>query len=107
MVEYTINVDAVFSSLADATRRDILSRVSKQPQSVGELAEEHQGLTFAAVAKHIKVLEEAELVIKERDGRYQIISVNPKTIKQASKVLQQYQAVWEARFNSLDSLLRK
>ncbi len=107
MVEYAINVDAVFSSLADATRRDILSRVSKQPQSVGELAEQHQSLTFAAVAKHIKVLEEAELVIKERDGRYQIISVNPKAIKQASQVLQQYQAVWEARFNTLDSLLRK
>lgn len=105
MVEYTINVDAVFSSLADATRRDILSRVSNRSWSVGELAEEHPGLTFAAVAKHIKVLEEAELVIKERDGRYQIIRVNPKTIKQAHKILQQYQIIWEARLNQLDSLL--
>ena len=106
MVEYTIHVDAVFSSLSDATRRDILSRVSKRPWSVGELAEEHQGLTFAAVAKHIKVLEDAELVIKKREGRYQIISVNPKTIKQAYKILEQYQVIWEARFNTLDSLLK-
>jgi DNA-binding transcriptional ArsR family regulator len=106
MVEYTINVDAVFSSLADTTRRDILSRVSNRPWSVGELAAKHRSLSFAAVAKHIKVLEEAELVIKKRDGKYQIISVNPKTIEQASKVLQKYQVIWEARFNQLDSLLK-
>jgi DNA-binding transcriptional ArsR family regulator len=106
MVEYTINLDSVFSSLADPTRRDILSRVSMRPQSVGTLAEAHPDLTFAAIAKHISVLEGAELVIKKRDGRYQIISVNPKTIKQTSKVLQQYQAIWEARFDRLDTLLK-
>ena len=66
MVEYTINLDSVFSSLSDATRRDILSRVSRKSQSVGELAEAHKDLSFAAVAKHIAVLEEAELVIKKR-----------------------------------------
>jgi DNA-binding transcriptional ArsR family regulator len=106
MVEYTIDIDAIFSSLADATRRDILRRVSRRAQSVGELAEAHKGLSFAAVAKHIAVLEDAELVIKKRDGRYQIISVNPKTLKHASKVLQEYQAIWEVRFNQLDTLLK-
>ncbi len=106
MVEYTISLDNVFSSLADATRRDILSRVSKRSQSVGELAEAHKSLSFAAVAKHIAVLEEAQLVLKKRDGRYQIISVNPKTMNQAARVLQEYKAIWEARFNQLDSLLK-
>ncbi len=106
MVEYTINLDSVFSSLSDATRRDILSRVSRKSQSVGELAEAHKGLSFAAVAKHITVLEEAELVIKKREGRYQIISVNPQTMNQAAYVLKQYQAIWEARFNRLDTLLK-
>lgn len=106
MVEYTINLDSVFSSLADATRRDILGRVSLGSQSVGELAERHKGLSFAAVAKHIAVLEEAGLVIKKREGRYQIISVNPKALKQVSLVLEEYQAIWEARFNKLDSLLK-
>lgn len=106
MVEYTINLDSVFSSLADATRRDILGRVSRQAQSVGDLAEAHKDISFSAVAKHIAVLEEAQLVIKKREGRYQIISVNPKTIDQATFALKQYQAIWEARFNRLDALLK-
>ena len=106
MVEYTINLDSVFSSLADATRRDILNRVSKQSLSVGELAEAHPGLSFAAVAKHIAVLEGAELVIKKREGRYQIISVNPKAVNQAVAVLKASQAIWDARFAALDNLLK-
>jgi DNA-binding transcriptional ArsR family regulator len=106
MVEYAINLDSIFSSLADGTRRDILKRVSKQAQSVGELAEAHKSLSFAAVAKHIAVLEEAQLVIKKREGRYQIISVNPKAMDRAAKVLQEYRAIWETRFNTLDTLLK-
>ena len=105
MAEYTINLDAVFSSLGDATRRDILNRVSRRPLSIGALAEAHSRLTFAAVAKHVSVLEEAQLVIKERNGRYQIISVNPKTMNQAAQLLKKYQAIWEARFTTLDNLL--
>ena len=106
MVEYTINLNSVFSSLADATRRDILNRVSRRSQSVGELAKGHMRLTFAAVAKHIAVLEEAQLVCKKREGRYQIISVNPKAMNQAAQVLQEYKVIWEARFNALDELLK-
>lgn len=106
MVECAINLDSVFSSLSDSTRRDILNRVSRRSQSVGELAEVHKSLSFAAVAKHIAVLEEARLVIKKREGRYQIISVNPKAVNQAAKVLQAYKAVWDARFNALDTLLK-
>ena len=105
MVEYTIDLDSVFSSLADATRRDILDRVSQRSQSIGELAEEHKHLSFAAIAKHIAVLEEAHLVIKKREGRYQIISANPKTITVASDALERYKALWDARFDALDSLL--
>ena len=106
MVEYTINLDAAFSSLADATRRDILNRVSMRPQSIGELAEAHTHLTFAAIAKHITVLQDSKLVIKKREGRYQIISVNPKAMNQVAQVLQQYRAIWDARFDRLDSLLK-
>ncbi len=105
MVEYAIDLDSVFSSLADATRRDILNRVSRQPQSVGELADAHKGISFAAVAKHIAVLEDAQLVIKKREGRYQIISANPKTMDHATQVLQKYKAIWDARFDALDKLL--
>lgn len=107
MVEYTINIDAVFSSLADATRRDILRRVSHGAKTVGELADAHKQLSFAAVAKHISVLEDAQLIIKKRDGRYQIISVNPKAFTAATKVLEQYQTIWEARFDTLEKLLQE
>jgi DNA-binding transcriptional ArsR family regulator len=106
MVEYTINLDSVFASLADATRRDILNRVARSPKSVGELAEVHKNISFAAVAKHIAVLEEAQLVIKKREGRYQIISINPKAMNQAAQALQAYRAIWEKRFNNLDALLK-
>ncbi len=106
MVEYTINLDSVFSSLADATRRDILNRVSKRSHSIGELAEAHTSLTFAAVAKHISVLQDAQLVIKKREGRYQIITINPKALKRASHVLEEYKAIWDARFDALDTLLQ-
>ena len=106
MVEYTMSLDKVFYSLSDGTRRDILKRVAKAPHSVGELAEVHSGMSFAAVAKHVAVLEEAELVIKKREGKYQIISLNPKTINQTTKVLKQYQVIWEGRFNKLDALLK-
>ena len=105
MVEYTINLDSVFSSLADATRRDILSRVLQRSQSIGELAEAHTHLSFAAIAKHIAVLQEARLVIKKKEGRYQIISANPKAIATATDVLEGYKALWNARFDALDSLL--
>ncbi len=106
MVEYTINIDSVFSSLADATRRDILNRVLRRAQSIGELAEVYKHISFAAVAKHIVVLEEAQLVIKKRDGRYQIISANPKAINAANQILEQYKAIWDARFDALDKLLK-
>lgn len=106
MVEYTIHIDAVFSSLADATRRDILNRVLQRAQSVGELADKYKHSSFAAVAKHIGVLEQARLIIKKREGRHQIISANPKAINVAARILEQYQALWDARFETLDNLLK-
>ncbi len=106
MVEYAINLDSVFSSLADATRRDILNRVLQNSQSVGELAELYSHISFAAVAKHIVVLEQAQLVVKKREGRYQIISANPKALQVATHALQKYTDVWDARFDALDKLLK-
>lgn len=106
MVEYTINLDLVFASLANATRRDILSRVIKHSVTVGELANTFKDISLAAVAKHIEVLERARLVVKKREGRYQFISANPKAINVATAALEKYQAMWESRFDSLDTLLK-
>lgn len=104
MVEYKINLDVVFGSLADPTRRDILKRVSKQPLSIGMIAGYYK-VSFAAIAKHIGVLEEAKLVTKQRQGKQQIVQVCPKAIQAAATYFEMYQAMWEDRFGALDEYL--
>ena len=105
MVEYTSTLDDIFSSLADPTRRDILRRLRPGEQTVGELAI-HYNLTFAAVSKHLQVLERAKLVRKRRRGREQRVELAPKGLSRADKYLEQYRVLWEGRLDSLESLLQ-
>ena len=106
MVEQRANLDIVFKSLADATRRDILKRVSKESLSISALAAPYQ-MSFAAIAKHISVLEAAKLITKRRQGKQQIISVVPKTIETAVTHLEQYEELWRDRFDALEKLLQE
>ena len=106
MVEYTLSLDSVFSSLADPTRRDILKRVSTQELSVGEIARPYD-LTFAAVSKHLKVLEKARMIIKRRRGREQMVRLSPQALEGADKYLEVYRRLWEERFDSLEDYLKK
>ncbi len=96
----------IFQSLADATRRDILKRVAKKEMSVGEIAQRYN-LTFAAVSKHLKVLEKAKLVVKRRQGKQQFVTMAPATIKDATNFLEYYQKLWDDRFDSLEEYLNK
>lgn len=105
MVEYSMNLDLVFQSLADPTRRDILERLSKVSMTVGQIARDYD-LTFAAVSKHLKVMEKAKLVVKQRRGREQVVSASPGTVKDASEYLRRYEAMWNDRFDALDEYLR-
>ena len=104
MVECTINLDTAFGSLADPTRRDMLRRVTERELSVGELAASYQ-LTFAAVSKHLKILERARLVVKRRQGKQQLVTAAPEALKDVTDYLRQYQVLWEKRFDALDRLL--
>ncbi|MEL6319860.1 MAG: metalloregulator ArsR/SmtB family transcription factor [Cyanobacteria bacterium J06626_14] len=106
MVECSANLDHVFKSLADATRRDILSRVSKKSLSISTLAESYE-MSFAAIAKHVSVLEAAKLITKRREGKRQIISAVPKTIETALTHLEQYEKLWQERFDALENLLQE
>ena len=106
MVEYAMSLDSIFSSLADPTRRDILRRVSSQELSVGEIAQPYD-LTFAAVSKHLKVLEKAKLIIKKRRGKEQMVSIAPQALKGVDDYLEFYRQLWESRFDSLENYLRK
>ncbi|HTE21911.1 MAG TPA: metalloregulator ArsR/SmtB family transcription factor [Candidatus Limnocylindria bacterium] len=105
MVEYTANLDLIFQSLADPTRRDILAHVSKQSMSVGEIAKFYD-LTFAAVSKHLKVMEKAKLVSKQRRGKERIVTAAPSTLHDASDYLKRYEAMWNERFDALDEYLK-
>lgn len=105
MVEYAINLDLVFHSLADPTRRDILAQVSQRSLSIGEIAKQYN-LTFAAVSKHLQVMEKARLVIKQRRGKERIVSAAPSTVRDASDYLKRYEAMWNDRLDALDSYLR-
>jgi DNA-binding transcriptional ArsR family regulator len=79
-------VDRLFQALADATRRDILLRTINQEQSVSSLAA-HYDMSFAAVQKHVAVLERAALVTKERRGREQIVHSHEPTLTKATRIL--------------------
>ena len=108
MVEYynsANTLDAIFSSLADPTRRDILKRVSKRGMSVSEIAARYQ-LTFAAIAKHLEVLGRAGLIKKQRRGKEQIVSLSPKALAEANDYLENYEQLWENRLDSLDKYLK-
>jgi len=105
MVEQSNELDSVFGSLSDPTRRDILRKVSKKNMSVGEIAM-HYTLTFAAVAKHLDVLHRAKLINKHRRGKEQIVSISPHTLAAASKYLETYKQQWENRLDSLDKYLK-
>jgi DNA-binding transcriptional ArsR family regulator len=106
MVEYTLSLDSIFGSLSDPTRRDILRRVSGNTMSVGEIAKPYD-LTFAAVSKHLKVLERAKLIIKRRQGKEQIVSLAPQALADASEYLDWYRQFMEVRYDSLEVYLNK
>ena len=101
-------LDRVFHCLADPTRRDILRRVSDTELSVSEIAHAyHRQMSLAAVSKHLKVLEDAQLVEKRRHGKQQFISLSPPRLKAAARYLEQYRAQWEERLDSLERYLQK
>lgn len=97
-------LDRLFGALADATRRDILARVMDTDASVSELAARYR-MSFAAVQKHVAVLERAHLVTKRRDGRAQRVAGNPDAVRRANHLLEQFEQIWQARIVRLDELL--
>jgi len=97
-------VDELFHALADATRRDILQRAMDGEHSVSALARGYS-MSFAAVQKHVAVLERASLVSKERRGREQIVRSNHDTIRTAHRLLDQLESAWRARIDRLGDLL--
>lgn len=98
------SLDATFAALADPTRRAILVRLSRGDCSVGELAEPF-AMSQPAISKHLKVLERAGLISRDRDAQRRPSRLEPQPLAQAVHWLEQYRQFWESSFDRLDALL--
>ncbi|MFJ8149235.1 ArsR/SmtB family transcription factor [Streptomyces sp. NPDC096048] len=97
-------VDRLFQALADTTRRDILRRCVRDDLSVSRLAEAYP-MSFAAVQKHVAVLERAGLVVKQRRGREQIVRTDPDAVGRARQALDELETAWRGRVERMSHLL--
>jgi DNA-binding transcriptional ArsR family regulator len=97
-------IDRLFHGLADATRRDILHRCAREEPSVSRLADAYP-MSFAAVQKHVAVLERAGLVTKERRGREQLVRSDPDAVDRARRVLAELEALWRGRVERMTEVL--
>lgn len=99
-----VEVDRIFRALADSTRRDIVRRTLTSEATVSELAAAYD-MSFAAVQKHVAVLEGAGLVTKRPRGRERIVRGDPERIRRARRLLAAFEDIWRARVTRLDALL--
>jgi DNA-binding transcriptional ArsR family regulator len=97
-------LDSIFHALSDATRRAILKDLARRERTVGEIAEPYP-MSLAAVSKHLKVLEAAKLIEREKQGSYQIVRLNAASLRPAEKWLAFYEKFWSAKLDALQSYL--
>lgn len=106
MVKYkTSDLSVVFASLADPTRRGILQRVAKRPLTVSEIARPYK-MSLPAISKHLRVLESAHLIERQRQGRRRIVRLNPGPLKTIAQYIAQYRKHWEGQLDRLESYLQ-
>jgi DNA-binding transcriptional ArsR family regulator len=96
--------DALFHALADRTRRDIMRRVMAGEHSVSVLAARYD-MSFAAVQKHVAVLERAGLLVKRRRGREQLASGDVEAVRSVAALLGELEQVWRGRIARIDELV--
>lgn len=96
--------DAWFHALSDRTRRDILRRVLAGEHSVSTLAASYD-MSFAAVQKHVSVLERAGLLAKRRQGREQLASGQVEAVRSVASMLAEIEELWRGRITRMDDLL--
>ena len=106
MVENCPDLDRTFAALADPTRRAILTRLREGPSSIGELAAPF-AISFAAVSKHVRVLERAGLLARQIRGREHTCHLRAEPLRAATAWTGDYRRFWEARLDALEELLRE
>ena len=100
------SLSTTFSALADPTRRAILARLALGDASVGELAEPFD-ISLPAVSRHLKVLETARLIVREKDAQWRRCRLEASPLKLAADWVERYREFWEERFDALDALLKE
>jgi DNA-binding transcriptional ArsR family regulator len=103
-MQIALDHDRIFGALADATRRDIVRRAVEGKEGVAELAA-HYPMSFAAVQKHVAILERAGLVSKHRSGRRKIVRTNLAALDVARRLLDRYEELWRERVERMDQLI--
>ena len=98
------HLDRIFHSLADSTRRAVIAQLTNGPASISDLAQRHR-MALPSFMKHIRVLEENEIVISHKTGRVRMCELRPDALNAAQGWLEQERRVWEARLNQLDSFV--
>jgi DNA-binding transcriptional ArsR family regulator len=105
-MQLVLDHDRIFGALGDATRRDIVRRAIDGQEGVAELAE-HYAMSFAAVQKHVAVLERAGLVRKHRIGRRKVVRTNLEGLRVARRLLDRYEGLWRERVERMAQLIRE
>ena len=103
-MQTALDHDRIFGALADATRRDIVRRALDGKEGVAELAA-HYPMSFAAVQKHVAVLERAGLISKHRVGRRKVVRTNLEGLRVARRLLDRYEELWRERVERMDQLI--
>ncbi|MGZ8726508.1 MAG: ArsR/SmtB family transcription factor [Aeromicrobium sp.] len=103
-METALDADRVFGALADATRRDIIRRAIAGEEGVAELAG-HYPISFAAVQKHVAVLERAGLVSKRRIGRRKVVLTQLDGVRRAQRLLDEYEELWRGRIERMTDMV--
>src|ERR1700742_3168135 len=99
-------LDTAFAALADPTRRAILARLALGEATVGEIGEPFP-ISAPAISRHLKVLEEAQLIARTRHGQQLVCRINPQGLKSAQEWLEHYRAFWSGAFDRLDAHLKQ
>jgi DNA-binding transcriptional ArsR family regulator len=106
MVQFSPNLDNAFSALADPTRRAILERLGRGEATVSELAGPAE-MSLTGLRKHLRVLEEAELIVTEKRGRSRHCQLGPQRLEDAGEWIEEFRRGWEQRFDQLEEIIER
>lgn len=104
MLNYTMNMDRVFHSLADKTRRGIIEQLSVGSASVKEVAKPYD-MSLPAVMLHLQILEQSGLIQTQKEGRVRMCTLTPEPIIQAADWIQQRRAHWNTMFDAFEQVV--